>query len=46
MKYEKPSIQAVAFDATDIIMTSIPEVLVKSGASLGELDSQVINLFE
>ena len=45
MTYVKPSFEIVAFDAANIIMTSIPEVLTKNGASLGELDSQLINLF-
>ncbi len=45
MRYEKPLLCVVDFDATDIVMTSIPEVLNKNGASLGELDSQLINLF-
>ncbi len=45
MRYVKPILETVAFDATDIVMTSVPEVLNKSGANLGELDSQLINLF-
>ncbi len=43
--YEKPSAKTVAFDATDVIMTSVPEVLTQNGASLGELDATTINLF-
>ncbi len=44
-KYEKPEMKIVAFDATDIVMTSTPEQLAQNGASLGELDAGEINLF-
>ncbi len=46
IKYEQPKATLVAFESANVIATSLePEVLLKSGANLGELDSQTINLF-
>ena len=47
--YKAPLAKIIEFDAVDIIATSLEEpkeVLVTWGSSVGEIDSQVVSVFE